>query len=71
MSKEKTKATHLTFPLGTERYLKIKMLRYLNLSCVILFQYIINGLDPLSSTLRLCLMFLNQMHNGHSHSCQL
>lgn len=71
MSKEKTKATHLPFPLGTERYLKIKMLRYLNLNCVILFQYIINGLHPLSSILRLCLMFPNQMHNGHSHSCQL
>lgn len=40
--------------------LKIKMLRYLDLGHVILFQYTINGLNPLSSTLRLCLMFPNQ-----------
>lgn len=51
--------------------LKIKMLRYLDLGRVILFQHTINGLGPLSSTLRLCLMFPNQMHSGHSHSCQL
>lgn len=61
----------MSFPLRIARYLKIKILGCFNLSYTTLFQNIFNWLDALSSKLRLCLIFPNQMHFGYSHSCQL
>lgn len=47
------------------------MLGCFNRGCNLLFQAVTHRPDLLSSTLKLCLIFPNQIHFGHSHSWQL